>query len=228
MDAIWKKWNHVLITRLIISLQFTYELWFIFVKIINILIYMLKSYMLRRCTYRARHRSGYEGYSKRGFSGVVPFTQPTLALLIVVPVYGREGHVSEECGPQTPPQRQPAFSLHCRADAISQLPVRLFLRLQLRANQLQRADHRRWTHWHTQNGERTEGWKSSKHIFTCCWTEVCKNQTVAEKTYQNTPDNNDLTSLIFTENHFSVWRSILMRVVHHFINDHKAAFQYEM
>ncbi len=64
------------------------------VKLIDILIYSLKSWKLRRCTYRARHCSRYEGNGKCGFFGFIPFTQKALASLIVVPVHGWEGHVS--------------------------------------------------------------------------------------------------------------------------------------
>lgn len=110
------------------------------------------------CTYSARNRSRYEGHRERWFRGVVSLTQPALALLVVVPVHGWKGHVSEQRGPQTSPQRAPALRLHCSPDAVSQLPVRLFLRLQLGADQLQGADHCRWTHWctntHTQSGEK--------------------------------------------------------------------------
>lgn len=146
-----------------------------------VLIYRLKSWVICKCTYRARHRSRYEGNGKCRFSGVISFTQQALALLIVVPIHGWEGHVSEKCGPQTPPQRQPAFFLHCRADAVSQLPVRLFLRLQLCTDQLQRADHCRRTHWHTRRKRREKGSKY-KRIFSCCWTEKGNNHTFAEKT----------------------------------------------
>lgn len=160
--------GHVFITTLIIRLLFTCELWcFLWSSVCCVLIYRLKIWVLCRCTYRARHCSRYEGNGKRGFSGVIPLTQPALALLVVVPIHGWEGHVSEKCGPQTPPQGPPAFCLHWRADAVSQLPVRLFLRLHLRTDQLQRADHCCWTHWRTR---RKQGEKDSTGVkVNCNW-----------------------------------------------------------
>lgn len=171
------------------------RLWFTYIRwqfiIFGFFFYRLKN----RCTYRARHRSWYKGDGKGGFSGVRALTQPALALLVVVPVHGWEGHVSQERGSQASPQRQPALWLHCRADAVSQLPVRLFLRLQLRTDQLQRADHCRWTHWHTQRKQGGEAQNTSS-----------QNHTVAEK--------NDWNAL--GENYVSPWWSILYlkRVVH--------------
>lgn len=105
-------------------------------------------------TYRSWNSSGYKGDGQRGFCDVRQATQPTLAHLVVVPVHGREGNVSEKRGPQTPPQGQPALFGHCWTDALGQLPVRLLLRLQFSADQLQRTDHRHRTHFHTEEEDK--------------------------------------------------------------------------
>lgn len=129
-----------------------------------------KNWTLCRCTYRARCCSRHEGDGKSGFSGVIAFTQPALALLIVVPVHCWEGHVSEERGPQTPPQRPPTFWLHCWADAVGQLPVRLFLWLQLGTDQFQRADHCGWTHW--------PKWKQWQKVQNTNTSSLRKDRTI--------------------------------------------------
>lgn len=120
MDAIWKKWMETGVSKK----QLT----------VHVLTEMFSVKFSCWCAYRARHSSRNECDAESGFSGIVVFTQPALALLIVVPVHGWEGYVSEQRGSQSSPQRHPALCLHWWADAISQFPVRLFLRLHLGAD----------------------------------------------------------------------------------------------
>lgn len=98
-------------------------------------------------THRTWRSSGHEGDGESGLPGFVPLSQKALAPLIVVPVHCWEGHIPKQSGPQTPPQRQPALRLHRWADAGGKLSVRLFLGLQLGADELQGADHRCRPHW---------------------------------------------------------------------------------
>lgn len=90
----------------------------------------------------------------------------------------REGHVSENGGTPSPPQRQQAALNHGRADAHPQLAVGQLPGLHFSPDELQRADDGHRPHWDTKQPRRVN---ERKPPGRSCGRELTSGQSSGEK-----------------------------------------------